>query len=91
MSWSLNLIGKKEDVQACVHAQLVDTKNAPELGMAIIAEISAIPGPNGVPAGNWSATHVFVRGSGHSGGCVNELKIEAFTECKPPVVASPAT
>ena len=91
MSWSLNLIGKKEDVQACVKAQIVDTKYAPEIGMAIIAEISAIPGPTGVPDGHWSATHVIVRGSGHTGGGVNELKIDPFTECKTPVVAPPVT
>ena len=88
MSWSLNLIGKKEDVQACVKAQIVDTNNAPEIGMAIIAEISAIPGPTGVPDGAWSATHVIVRGCGHHGGSC-ELKIEAFTECIPPAPPQP--
>ena len=89
MSWSLNLIGKKADVQACVKAQMVDNGNAPEIGMVIISEISAIPGPTGVPDGKWSATHVIVRGNGHSGGGVNELKIEPFTECIPPAPPQP--
>jgi hypothetical protein len=86
MSWSLNLIGKKSDVRDCVKAQIVDTGNAPELGNAIISEISAIPDP--VP-GNWGATHVIVRGSGHTGGGANELKIEPFTECVPPPPPAP--
>jgi hypothetical protein len=88
MSWSLNLIGVKADVQACVKAQIVDNGYAPEIGMAIIAEISAMPGPTGVPDGQWSATHVSVRGCGHKGGS-SELKIEAFTPCIAPPPPQP--
>lgn len=87
MSWSLNLIGKKADVAACVKAQIVDNGYASEIGNAIIAEIAALRDPT--PSGGWGASDVIVKGSGHKGGGVNELKVEPFTPCAAPAPPQP--
>lgn len=89
MSWSLNLIGKKADVQACVKAQIVDNGYAPELGNAIIAEIASIPEPPIPTKGGWGASDVIVIGNGYKGGGVNALKIEPFTPCYAPPQPQP--